>query len=270
MTTMTSISLPPARIQLPNPPIAFSMPVAKPGRLRGHVMPTREIDCATQDQLYELFRQYYTHVDHAAFLRDQAEKEWVLLLTDHDGELRGFTTMMSYDVEVEGRDVRAIFSGNTIIDRDHWGGQELVRTFGRFLASVKRQQPELPLYWFLICSGFRTYLYLPLFYREFFPRYDMPTPRFESKLIDKLGELKFPAEYCHGVVHVNTPRECLRDDLAIPSPAKMRNPHVRFFVEQNHDYRHGNELVCVAEYSLGNTRGLANTTAREILNGTPC
>ena len=178
--------------------------------------------------------------------------------------------MMSYDVQMEGRAIRAIFSGNTIIDRDHWGGQELVRTFGRFFASVKRQRSDLPLYWFLICSGFRTYLYLPLFYQEFFPRYDRPTPRFESELIDTLGRLKFPGEYCNGIVHVDSPRECLRDDLAIPSAAKMRNPHVRFFVEQNRDYRRGNELVCVAEYSLSNTRGLANKTAREVLDGTIC
>ena len=109
-----------------------------------------------------------------------------------------------------------------------------------------------------------------MFFREFFPRFDSPTPRFESQLIDQLGELKFPGEYAGGVVHVASPRECLRDDLAIPSPAKLRNPHVRFFVEQNPEYRLGNELVCVAEYSMANTYGLAHKTAREILDPATC
>lgn len=248
--------------------ISFSMPPVSPGKLRGHVVPAREIDVELHDRLYELFCRYYLHVDRAAFDGDQAEKDWILLLTDAADDVQGFTTMRQYDVEIHGRPVRAIFSGNTIIDRDHWGGQELVRTFGRFLANVKRRRLDVPLYWFLICSGYRTYLYLPLFYREFYPRFDRATPRFEQALIDALGELKFPGEFRRGVVHVPAARECLRPDLAQPSPSKLHNPHVRFFVEQNPGYRRGDELVCVAEYSLENTRGLAQRTAREVLMNT--
>ncbi len=241
------------------------MPVAKAGRLRGHVIPAREVDRQTQDSLYELFCRFYNHVDRAIFDHDQSEKESILLLTDVAGQLRGFTTMMLYDISVAGRPIRAVFSGNTIIDRDYWGGQELVRTFGRYLANVKKQTPDVPLYWFLICSGFRTYLYLPLFYREFYPRFDQTTPKFQQQVIDTLGDLKFPSEYNDGVVRVARPRECLRDDLAVPSPAKLRNSHVQFFVDRNPNYRDGDELVCIAEYSITNTRGLAQQTAREVL-----
>lgn len=245
--------------------IAFSMPASEPGKLRGHVVPAREIDEQTHTRLYELFRRHYTHVDRAAFDLDQAEKDSVLLLTDSAGHIRGFSTMMLYDEVVDNRPIRAVFSGNTIIDPDHWGGQEMVRTFGRFLANVKRRHPELPLYWFLICSGFRTYLYLPLFYREFFPRCDCRTPRFEQAVIDTLGRRKFAPEYEGGIVRVTAPRECLRGELAVPSRAKLRNPHVQFFVDRNPGYRRGDELVCVAEYSIENTRGLANRTAHEVL-----
>jgi hypothetical protein len=123
----------------------------------------------------------------------------------------------------------------------------------------------MPLYWFLICSGYRTYLYLPLFFHEFAPRYDRPTPEFEHALIDTLGRMKYPDEYADGVVHVRRPRECLRPDLAVPRPAKLDNPHVRFFFERNPGCLRGDELVCVTEFSLANTRRLANAAAREVL-----
>ena len=87
---------------------------------------------------------------------------------------------------MEGHPIRAVFNGNTIVDQDHWGQQELVRTWTRFMAERKAEDPATPLYWYLISSGYRTYMYLPLFYREFYPRYDRPTPRLEQRLLDTL------------------------------------------------------------------------------------
>src|SRR5262249_51532998 len=139
---------------------------------------------ALADRLYELFARYYLHADRAAFDRDQAEKDWVLLLRDAGGAVQGFTTLKRYDLELLGRRLRVGFSGNTIIRRAYWGGQELVAAWCRFVGGLKRAEPRLPLYWFLVCSGYRTYLYLPLFFHDFYPRHDRPAPAFEQALID--------------------------------------------------------------------------------------
>ncbi len=235
------------------------------GRLRGCVLPMREVDVETADKLFAIFCRHYVHVDRATFDRDQAEKQWVLLLSDDGGEIRGFTTMVLYDLRFEGRPIRVVFSGNTIVDRDYWGEQTLVRSFGRFMAKVKSQEPSVPLYWYLICSGHRTYRYLSLFYREFYPCYDAATPPRTQKLIDGLGRLKFADEYHDGIIRVSQPRECLRPELAVPTEDRTKNPHVRFFVERNPGYVRGDELVCVAEYSLDNLRGQARRTAQEVL-----
>jgi hypothetical protein len=234
-------------------------------RLTGTVVGQTEVEPEVCDRLYDLFRQYYLYVDRQTFDRDQAEKDWVLLLYDGAGRVRGFTTLKLYELEVHGRPLRAVFSGNTIIDREFWGGQELVATWCRFMAELKRQAVTVPLYWFLVCSGYRTYLYLPLFFREFYPRYHRETLEFEQALIDALGGMKFPGEYDGGVVRVRRPRECLRPELAEPRPTKLSNPHVRFFFESNPGYCHGDELVCLTEFSLANTRRLAQTPALEVL-----
>jgi hypothetical protein len=222
--------------------------------LAGSVLPRSKVVGALADRLFDLFQRHYGRVSRRTFDRDLTEKNWVVLLRDEAGEVRGFTTLMLYDLLCPGRRIRAVFSGNTIVDPSHWGSQELVRTWRRFMHRLKAEMPTVPLYWYLICSGYRTYLYLPLFFREFFPRHDRGTPEDERALIDRLGRLKFPEEYGEGVVRVKDPRECLREDLAVPPPHKLANPHVRFFVRRNPGYLRGDEMVCLAEFSAENLR----------------
>lgn len=234
-------------------------------KLTGRVVPRAQIDDATLDRMYELFDRHYHHIDRATFERDHREKDWILLLSDSTGTIQGFTTLMLYDVVVAGRRVRAVYNGNTIIDQSWWGDQELVRSWCRFMAERKAEMPSVPLYWYLISSGYRTYMYLPLFYHRFYPSCEQETPPFEKALIDTLGRLKYSEEYAHGVIRVATPRECLDPELAVPPPHKLENPHIRFFVEANAGYLRGDELVCVAEYSPENTKRMAQAIAIEVL-----
>ena len=231
--------------------------------LQGTVLARETVDGAVVERLYELFVAYYHDVDRSMFDRDWEEKDWALLLRDVEGTVRGFTTMKLYDLDIFGCRVRAVFNGNTITDQACWGEQELVRTWCRFMAELKMDAPSVPLYWYLISSGFRTYLFLPLFFRDFVPRCDRQPAAFEAELRDYLGRMKFPEEYRDGMIRVAKPRECLRPELAVPSPAKLRNAHVRFFVEQNPGYLRGDELVCLAEYSLENTRRTARKALEE-------
>jgi hypothetical protein len=234
-------------------------------RLKGSVMRREELTGAECERLYDLFAKSYLHIDRATFDRDQAEKDWVLLLSDTTGAVQGFTTLKLYELTLQGRPLRAVFSGNTIIDRGFWGEQELVTTWCTWMAELKSQRPRVPLYWFLVCSGYRTYLYLPLFFRRFFPRCDEATPEFEGTLIDALGQMKFRHEYGDGIVRVAKPRECLRAELATPRSAKLKSPHVRFFFDKNPGCFRGDELVCVTEFSLENTKRLAHEAARKVL-----
>ena len=226
--------------------------------LSGSVVSRSSITGDMEDEIFMLFRRYYRCAERAAFEHDLAQKDWVLLLRDMRGAVRGFTTMKLYEVGYRGRRVRALFNGNTIIEQDYWGDQELVRSWCDFMAALEQREPRVPLYWYLICSGFRTYLFLPLFFRSFYPRCGSENPPYEQGLIDHLGHLGFPGEYEGGVVRPPEPRECLRQELAVPTKRRLQNRHVRFFLERNPGYLRGNELVCLAEFSAGNTRRTAH------------
>ena len=123
------------------------------------------------------------------------------------------------------------------------------------LAPLARQS-DRRLFWFLISKGYRTYLYLPVFFHAFYPRVGAPTPRFERELIDRLGALKYPRDFNPrtGVIEFAESHGHLKPELAHVPAHRREHPHVRFFLQRNPGYVRGHELVCVAEISPANLK----------------
>lgn len=228
-------------------------------RLRSDIVLADSLDSTERGFLFELFKRYYDYVSWPSFDADLCEKDSVILLRDvRSGEIRGFSTQKVIRFAVGGSPQRAIFSGDTIIDPEFWGDQELVRGWCRYAGGVRAEEPGTPLFWFLVSKGYRTYLYLPLFFRRYYPSPIEPTPRFEQDVLDALATLKF-ADYYHresGTLRFPDRRGNLTPDLAAIPPARLRDPRVRFFLARNPDYAGGTELVCVAEIAPENMRSI--------------
>src|SRR5690606_3642214 len=101
-----------------------------------------------------------------------------------------------------------------------------------------------PVYWLLISSGYKSYRFLPVFYREFYPCVDRPTPPEVKALMDELATARFGDEYdpTTGVVRFRQGATPLRAGVAEVSRERLRDPHVRFFVERNPGHAQGDEL----------------------------
>jgi len=206
--------------------------------------------------MYEIFARHYDCVSFDQFLMDLSEKDCVLVLHNANFEICGFSTQKVLHVSVGGKSVRAVFSGDTIVDRAYWGEQELGRCWCRYVSSVYAEDPTAPLYWFLISKGYRTYLYLPLFFESFYPNCAVPTPAFEQRLLDTLATAKFPDHYRSktGLIEFPESHGQLKPHLAEIPARRLRNPHVHFFVQRNPAYTTGNELACLAEISPSNLK----------------
>ena len=216
--------------------------------------------------LFEIFRRHYDHVSWTSFQHDLLEKDYLLVLTDSvSGEVRGFSTQQIMNCEVAGQPLRVIFSGDTIIDRDFWGEQELVRSWCRFAGQVLAAEPHKPLFWFLISKGYRTYLFLPLFYREFYPRRDATPPEFEQEVMNVLAGRRFGENYdpLTGLVKFSEPHGQLTPELAEIPAGRRRHPHVEFFLSRNPGYARGDELVCLARIDPENMKSFAAEAVRE-------
>src|SRR5260370_2451780 len=160
----------------------------------------------------------------------------------------------------DGQPLRAVFSGDTIIARSHWGEQELGRAWSHFVAELGGEEPEMSLYWFLISKGYRTYLFLPLFFHQFFPRHDQVTPAREQEILDALASTRYPDLYVResGLIVFPESHGNLSHDLAEIPAHRLRSPHVRSFLSRNPRFAEGHELACLGELSAKNTRRSAS------------
>ena len=235
-------------------------------RLFSETVPVEELGVSEKDAMYALLAENYENVSRPCFEADLFEKDWAILLRDaRDHTLRGFSTQKVMRFHVDGLRLRAVFSGDTIIARSHWGEQELGHAWGRFVADLRAEKPEVPLYWFLISKGYRTYLFLPLFFHQFFPRHDQVTPAREQKILDTLASSRYPDFYVRetGLIVFHESHGNLNPELAEIEPRRLRNPHVRFFLSKNPGFAIGHEMACLAEISAENMRSYASRMLSE-------
>ncbi len=222
-------------------------------KLSTRVVARRELGAGEVSRMFGLFAEHFDQASPEVFGRDLAAKDWVLLLHDAAGDLQGFSTLALYETEVGGERLSVVYSGDTIVRPACWGTLELSKLWIRSVLAMAEGMAR-PLYWLLISSGFRTYRFLPVFYKEFYPRYDRPAPESVRKLIDALAVRHFGSDYDpdSGVARFSVGATPLRKGIGEVTAKLLEDPHVAFFVRQNPGHERGDELVCLTEISAEN------------------
>ena len=222
-------------------------------KLVSHIVPIAELTQSQRVTMLGLMRQHYEDVREELFQHDLDEKDWVILLSDLSGVIRGFSTQKLLNDELAGKPIRVVFSGDTIVDREHWGDRALGHAWGNLALRLLEDDPAHALYWFLISQGYRTYRFLPLFFQEYFPRSDRETPADMKSLIDGLALRRYGREYDpeRGIVQPAAQYR-LRAEFGAASELRLHDPHVRFFVTANPRHAEGAELCCLAQITREN------------------
>ena len=227
-------------------------------RIDGQVVQIASLSTETIASMYALMTTYYNGMTREIFEQDLYEKEQVVLLNDAcTGTICGFSTTMTMRIPIDGRDVVTIFSGDTIVHERYRHQTVLPRLWLQLAYStadaIQTREPETRVYWFLISSGYKTYCYLPLFFREFYPTFERSTPPHLQRLIDTIARWKYPEEYESrtGIVRLKYPSP-LREGVAPITERRLKNPHVAFFQQVNPDHGNGDELVCITEINTSN------------------
>jgi hypothetical protein len=221
--------------------------------IRGRLLPRERLTGAEQDAMLTLLDKHFAGVSRAQFAADLAEKHWVILLHDAAGALMGFTSLR-LDTLSAPLPCHLLSSGDTIIDPRAWGGTALMRAWlAAVLALRERAGRDRPFYWLLLVSGFRTYRFLPLFWRDFHPRHpDAGRSPLATRLAalarHRYGEAFDPAS---GIVRFPRPQR-LRPHLAGIPAERLRDPHIACFAARNPGHADGDELACLTELDEAN------------------
>ena len=213
----------------------------------------RYIALSNQDKerMYHLMTKYYDNMTWEQFLEDLSQKQNIIIMRDTiNRQIQGFSTILKIDREIDGKRIRGIFSGDTIVEKKYWGQRVLGKTFGTYCFMQKLKNPFRPFYWFLISKGYKTYLLMANNCSHHFPHFSRPTPTRVQKILDTVygelypnyfnketGLIKFKYEACH-----------LKQGIAEPTAKLLQqNPRARFFALKNPEWQKGTELACVAD-----------------------
>lgn len=215
--------------------------------LKGQVLPISEYSEGDISAMYKLMSEFYDNTDESVFRRDFFDKDYCLSLRTEMGELVGFTTQKLLELDVDGKRINGIFSGDTIIHKEYWGDIELFKVWANFWFPFAEKYDEF--YWFLICKGYKTYRIMPLFWTEFFPNFRAEIPEFERKIINAYASRIYPNEYNpeNGVIEYRSTKDKLKTGVADIGEHELKNKDVAFFRERNPAYIIGNDLACLAK-----------------------
>lgn len=222
--------------------------------LRGNIIPAKEINSQQKSEMFGLLSEYFYGYTPDNFERDLENKNDVILLRKDDGTIRGFSTIQILESSIDDKIIRALFSGDTIIDKDYWGANELFQVWIPYVIKKKDESPQTPFYWFLLSSGYRTYKYLPTFFNKFYPSAENDDDKTLKQILDRLCLEKFKADYDpkRGIVRFSHSKERLKPELSEVVENQKRNKDVAFYLEKNPGHSKGDELACLTEISREN------------------
>jgi hypothetical protein len=224
-------------------------------KLRGSVHEVHQLSAGDRDAMFGLMERNYVNMKRDRFEADLGAKRWVIVVRSPDSHcLVGFSTQVILDARIDGRRVRALYSGDTVVDREHWGDPALASTWGNFALELINRRSTGLLYWFLTSKGFRTYRYLPLFFRSYFPRPETPTPDWERAVIESFGRSIGSDAFdpAGPIIRAAPGKDYVRPEIAEPGMRLRTDPHVRFFAERNPGFVRGDELCCLARLTREN------------------
>ena len=214
--------------------------------------------------MFRVFSENFAGATLDIFERDLNNKNWVILLRDGEtNALEGFSTLALYETQFNHQPISVVYSGDTIIRRAYWGTPELPRSWIHTVLEKSANMTQ-PLYWLLISSGYKTYRFLTVFYKEFYPRHDKPTPPEMQAIMEYLASHRFGSDYhCEdGIVRFKHGATPLRDGVAEVTDERLHDPHVAFYISRNPGHMNGDELVCITKVHPDNFTPAGRRMAR--------
>jgi len=226
---------------------------AKKEKVSTFFRPIKAITVTHIKQMYDIYSSFYENTSLDIFLHDLSKKSGVILVTrKSDDRIVGFSTQTFFDLKVDGKRVRGIFSGDTIIEPAYWGNNALANTFYRRLIIERIKRPFVPFYWFLISKGYKTYLLMTNNFYNYYPKVDGNrggrNERYHN-ITQAYCQQLFPEAFDRENMLLDFGNEYVRlkgDVAEITPELKAANPHIAFFEKVNPSWRRGTEVPCLA------------------------
>ena len=234
----------------PRPRVAGA---ARAPKLRIEIVRTDALSPADWDELWQLTDTFYDTDRGYAQARLRQHPQTVLVRSGADGRLVGTASINVHHVVFQDRIVTAIYTTHVLL-RPEVRGRNLIQRIGfRTFLAERLRHPWRPIWWFFDTFSYKSYLLLPRNFREYWPRFDAPTPAREQALMHQLAAQVYGPDWRpdKGIV-VRSGRKRLRAATAPLEPGRHDSPDLAFFARVNPGHADGDMLVCLCPLSAAN------------------
>ncbi|MEL6177608.1 MAG: hypothetical protein AAFS10_01585 [Myxococcota bacterium] len=225
-------------------------------RMVVHATERDTLDASQILHMWNLYKNYYTHVEKSQFIKDLDSYNYVLIGTEEPtGQFAGFMLVDLYVLDFEFDRVGIMYTGHTMFLPKYWGTKAVPTAMYKLAFSWKRKNRIKEMYWNLIAAGNRTYLAMCRNNYTYYPRYDRPTPARMDRLLRHVGTQYFGESYDaeRGVIARDEPRAVFRSDQYAPFSDEVKAlPEITFFLNRNPGYGKGDELSSLVKVSWHN------------------
>jgi len=210
--------------------------------------PLDQVGASERAEMQALLARHFSGVTPAEFATDLQDKTHVVRLRDAAGALVGFSTL-AYLSDLAGDAV--VVSGDTIVDPAGWAQARLAPAWIRAVRALHGDDPRT-LWWLLICSGLRTYRFLPVFWQHFVPGPGQGDATLLARRA-RLASARYGAAFAPdtGVVRLRAPQR-LRPHLAAAPAHLGADAPGAFFLAANPGHGDGDELACLCALTADN------------------
>lgn len=209
-----------------------------------------------REEMYELMCSYFAGINRRSFERDLNGKHWVICMEDiASATICGFSTLELMEFTLNNREIKAFFSGDTIIHREYWGKLLIEKEWLNLVFKEVKNNPSAEWYWFLICKGYRTYRYLPVYFKNYYPSPGVVLNLNEKKVLDYLGARRFLEAYdsTSGVIRCSNDYR-LKTGVGDITEELLKDPRIAFFQKMNPGWKNGDELACLVRLEESNLK----------------
>lgn len=226
-----------------------------------------ELEMHEKEALFSLMSRHYDDINKGAFLADLDDKHHVILLYDKEcNQLRGFTTLKVLQLHQDCQHV-CLFSGDTIIEKDYWGSVQLPRLWCVYINAMKEWFPHKKIYWLLTAKGYKTYRFLSVFFREYYPHYQLKSETLKV-MLDRYADFQVGTRYDANthLIDCGKIKDRLKPGIADVNHARDYDDHVKYFLKMNPNWHWGTELASILEVTEANLTVLGKRMFRQAQN----
>jgi hypothetical protein len=232
------------------------------------LVPTAAIAPPTWDEIWDLSRIFYDTERGWVEGNLKGHQRIILFRSRSEGELIGMASVDINPATFRGQRLVSLFTSHVLI-REQYRGHNLIQRIGfQIFLATRFRYPLHRIYWFFDTFSYKSYLLLSRNFREYWPRFDRPTPEWEQALMNQLAEQAYgPAWRSAQGIAARSGHTRLRPETAPLEETLARDPDIAFYVRANPGHAEGDMLVCLCPMTAANwfnaaVRALKRTALR--------